>query len=107
MDMDMDMDMDIFLLLVLVPIGLWVFGYIETPKQAVLILKRNNGNKRLVSDKSETSFGSNFGYIERKLVSYDTLFVPNLLLHPNLEHTAPVVYYNNHLRACSLFYTLC
>ncbi len=45
------------------------FGYIETPKQAVSILKRNNRNKRLVSDIAETSFGSSFGYIETKLVS--------------------------------------
>ncbi len=53
------------------------FGYVETPKQetpkqAVPILQRNNRNKRLVSDSAETSFGSNFGYIETKLVSQDT-----------------------------------
>jgi hypothetical protein len=41
------------------------FGYIETPKQAVLILKRNTRNKRPISDSNETSFG----YIETKLVS--------------------------------------
>jgi hypothetical protein len=41
------------------------FGYIETPKQAVLILKQNNHNKRLVSDSAETSFS----YIETKQVS--------------------------------------
>ncbi len=45
------------------------FGYIETPKQAVSILKRNNRNKRLVSYSVETSFGSSFGYIETQLVS--------------------------------------
>jgi hypothetical protein len=45
------------------------FGYIETPKQAVLILKQNNRNKRLVSDSAETSFS----YIETKQVSYDIL----------------------------------
>jgi hypothetical protein len=39
------------------------FGYFETPKQAVSILKRNNQNKRLVSDSDETSFGSSFGDI--------------------------------------------
>ncbi len=40
------------------------FGYFETPKQAFLILKQNNGNKCLVSDSAKTSFG----YIETKQV---------------------------------------
>jgi hypothetical protein len=66
MGVDMDMDMAIFLLFRFV-FG-W-FGYIETPKQTVSILQRNNRNKRLVSDSVETSFGSSFGYIETKLVS--------------------------------------
>jgi hypothetical protein len=35
--------------------------------------KRNNRNKRLVSDSVETSFGSSFGCFESKLVSQDTL----------------------------------
>ncbi len=62
MDMGMDMVIDIFLSFRMV---FGCFGYIETPKQAVSILKRNNRNKRLVSDSAETSFG----YIETKLVS--------------------------------------
>jgi hypothetical protein len=45
------------------------FAYIETPKQDVSVFKRNNLNKRLVSDSAETSFGSSFDYIETKLVS--------------------------------------
>jgi hypothetical protein len=45
------------------------FACIETPKQAVSVLKRNNRNKHLVSDSAETSFGSSFDYIETKLVS--------------------------------------
>jgi hypothetical protein len=63
-DMDMDMDMAIFLLFRIV---FRCFGYIETPKQAVSILKLNR-NKRLVSDSVETIFGSSFGFIETKLV---------------------------------------
>jgi hypothetical protein len=66
MDMGMDMDMAIFLCFGLFRMVFGCFGYIETPKQAVSILKRN---KRLVSDSAETSFGSSFGYIETKLVS--------------------------------------
>ncbi len=38
-DVDMDMDMAIFLLFQMV---FGCFGYIETPKQAISILKRNN-----------------------------------------------------------------
>jgi hypothetical protein len=33
------------------------FGSTETPERAVLILKRHNRNKHLVSDSVETSFG--------------------------------------------------
>ncbi len=49
----------------------WLF---RTPKLPVSILKRNNRNKRLVSDSAETSFGSSFGCFDTKLVSEDTLF---------------------------------
>jgi hypothetical protein len=66
MDMGMDMDMAIFLLFRMV---FGCFGYIETPKQSVSMLKRNNRNKRHVEASAETSFGSSFGYIETKLVS--------------------------------------
>jgi hypothetical protein len=45
------------------------FGYIETPKQAGSLLKRNNRNKLLVSNSAEISFGSSFGYVGTKLVS--------------------------------------
>jgi hypothetical protein len=69
MDIDMDMDMDIFFCFVLFRKVFECFCYIETPKQAVSILKRNNRNKRLVSDSAEISCGSSFGYIETKLIS--------------------------------------
>ncbi len=49
------------------------FGCFEKPKHPVSILKRNNQNKRLVSDSAETSFGSSFGCFDTKLVSEDTL----------------------------------
>jgi hypothetical protein len=52
------------------------FGFTETPKLAVSISKRNNRNKRFVSNSAETSFGSSFGCFESKLVSKDTLIVP-------------------------------
>ncbi len=64
MDMDMDMGHD-HLFFVLFWMVFECFGHIETPKQAVSILKRNNQNKRHVSDSAETSFG----FIETKLVS--------------------------------------
>jgi hypothetical protein len=44
----------------------------ETPKLPVSILKRNNRNKRLVSDSAETSFGC----FNTKQVSEDTLVGP-------------------------------
>ena len=49
------------------------FGSIETSKISVSVQKRNNRNKRFVSDSAETSFGSSFGCFESKLVSKDTL----------------------------------
>jgi hypothetical protein len=49
------------------------FGLTETPKLAVSLWKRNNRNKRFVSDSAETGFGSSFGCFESKLVSKDTL----------------------------------
>ncbi len=52
------------------------FGSIETSKLSVSVLKRNNRNKRFVSDSAETSFGSSFGCFESKLVSKDTLLAP-------------------------------
>jgi hypothetical protein len=50
MDMGMGMDMDkaIFLLFRFVSDGLWCFGYIETPKQAVSILKRTTDTNVLL-----------------------------------------------------------
>jgi hypothetical protein len=66
----------------------WLFQFIRNietlcfdieakePKQTVLKQtekKRNNRNKRFVSDSAETSFGSSFGGFEWKLVSKDTL----------------------------------
>jgi hypothetical protein len=42
-------------------------GYIETPKQAVPILKRNNRKKRLVSDSAETNFGFSFDISKQNL----------------------------------------
>ncbi len=50
------------------------FGSIETPKLSVSEQKRNNRNKRFVSDSAETSFCSSFGCFELKLVSKDTLW---------------------------------
>jgi hypothetical protein len=49
------------------------FGCFKTLKLPVSILKRNNQNKRLVSDSAETSFGSSFGCFYMKLVSEDNL----------------------------------
>ncbi len=49
------------------------FGSIETSKLSVSVQKRNNRNKRFVSDSAETSFGSSFGCFESKIVSKDTL----------------------------------
>ncbi len=50
------------------------FGSIETSKLFVSVLKRNNQNKRFVSDSAETSFCSSFGCFESKLVkTKDTL----------------------------------
>ncbi len=43
-------------------------------------LKRNNRNKRLVSDSAETSFGSSFGCFDAKLVAEDTLLERNSCL---------------------------
>jgi hypothetical protein len=54
------------------------FGLTETPKLAVSLWKRNNRNKRFVSDSAETGFGSSFGCFESKLVSKDTLGPLNL-----------------------------
>jgi hypothetical protein len=51
----MDMDMAIFFCFGLFQTVFGCFGYIETPKQAVSTLKRNNGNKRLVSDSAGTT----------------------------------------------------
>jgi hypothetical protein len=45
------------------------FGSIEPLK----LLKRNNRNKRFVSDSVENSFGSSFSCFESQLVSKDTL----------------------------------
>ncbi len=42
-------------------------------KLSVSVKKRNNRNKRFVSESAETSFGSSFGCFETKLVSKDTL----------------------------------
>ncbi len=61
------------------------FGLTETPKLAVLLKKRNNRNKRFVSDSAETSFGSSFGCFESKLVSKDTL----LTVHHFSPHRPP------------------
>jgi hypothetical protein len=64
------------------------FGYIETPRQAVSILKRNSRNKHLVSDSAETSFG----YIETKLVSFQFWLYRNetsFVGHPTLEPPIP------------------
>ncbi len=49
------------------------FGSIEKSKLSVSVQKRNNRNKRFVSDSAEISFGSTFGCFESKLVSKDTL----------------------------------
>jgi hypothetical protein len=49
------------------------FGLTETPKLTVSLLKRNNRNKRFVSESAETGFGSSFGCFESKLVLKDTL----------------------------------
>ena len=49
------------------------FRSIETSKLSVLVKKRNNRNKRFVSDSAETSFCSSFGCFKSKLVSKDTL----------------------------------
>jgi hypothetical protein len=56
----------------------WSFGCFscfKTLKLPVSILKRNNRNKRLVSDSAETSFGYSFGCFDTKLVLEDTLGV--------------------------------
>jgi hypothetical protein len=45
------------------------FGYTETPKRPLSILKRKNRSKSLGSDSAETSFS----YIGTKLVSANTL----------------------------------
>ncbi len=51
------------------------FGWtsVETLKLFVSVQKRNNRNKRFVSDSAETSFGSSVGCFESKLVLKDTL----------------------------------
>ncbi len=54
------------------------FGFTNTPKLAVSIKKRNNRNKRFVSNSAETSFGSSFGCFESKLVSKDTLYIASM-----------------------------
>jgi hypothetical protein len=57
------------------------FGCFETPKLPVLILKRNNRNKRLVLDSAETSFGSSFSCFDTKLVgrhpSWESYMTPS------------------------------
>jgi hypothetical protein len=74
------------------------FGLTETPKLAVSLWKRNNRNKRFVSDSAETGFGSSFGCFESKLVSKDTLFpsttaltVPALIERPYTVAGKPAV----------------
>ncbi len=66
-------NVDILTILLLFRFSFVCFGCFETPKLPVLILKRNNRNKRLVLDSAETSFGSSFGCFDTKLVSEDTL----------------------------------
>ncbi len=50
------------------------FGLIETPKLGVSIYKRDNLNKRFVSDSVGTSFCSSFGCFESKIVSRTPYF---------------------------------
>ncbi len=50
-------------------------GYIETPKQAVSILKRNNRNKSLVSDSAETNFGFSFDYVYQNKTSFIYIYI--------------------------------
>jgi hypothetical protein len=69
MGVGMDMDMAIFLLFRFVLDGLCVFWLYRNTETSCFVIKRNNRNKRLVSDSDETSFGSSFGYIETNLVS--------------------------------------
>ncbi len=57
------------------------FGSIETSKLSVLVQKRNNRNKRSVSDSGETSFGSSFSCFVWKLFSKDTLHRCHQMLH--------------------------
>ncbi len=63
----------------------WSFvciGCFETPILPVSILKRNNRNKRLVSDSADTSFGC----FDTKLVSEDNLFADiGLTVHPGMN----------------------
>ncbi len=51
-------------------------AWIPLPKHLVSILKRNNRNKRLVSESAENSFGSSFG------IRYETSFGG----HPTQKH---------------------
>jgi hypothetical protein len=58
---------------------LFVSFFSKHAKLPVSILKRNNRNKRLVSDSAETSFGSSFSCFYIKLVSENTLVVATTL----------------------------
>ncbi len=79
-----------------------LFGCFETPKLPVSILKRNNRNKRLVSDSAETSFGSSFGYFDMKLVSEDTLVHGSN--RTNINPNLPFQVRSFHHRSFSLVY---
>ncbi len=67
-----------------------IFFVLVVPKLPVSILKRNNRNKRLVSDSAETSFGSSFGCFDKKLVLEDTLLPQSSKL-----------FINGHIDACA------
>jgi hypothetical protein len=68
MGVDRDMHMAIFLLFRFFLIVFECFAYIETPKQTVSVLKKNNQNKRLVSDSAKQVLVP-VSVIETKLVS--------------------------------------
>jgi hypothetical protein len=76
MDMSVDMDkhinmvmyMAIFLLFRFFLIVFECFAYIEKPKQTVSVLKKNNQNKRLVSESAKQVLVP-VSVIETKLVS--------------------------------------
>jgi hypothetical protein len=71
-----------------------VSKHTETPKQAVSTLKRNNRNKRLVSDSAETSLG--FTLTERKHVLFTEIHQMSIIIKNTLDGRGQTIIVSGH-----------